>query len=203
MHAVCRNDPPWRRYRRASHAPGARSRRRAQRPRRARGMRSGRAAGCAVREREACPKAGNACVALPAQNKHLIRGSGYIQFPPQVPFRGPVVVQPPTVAVRGLWAQCSVVGCPRGGADRASRSRARGVRRAGVRGVPDLRAGARARAAGVRAAAAAALRAAAAAAAALRAAAAVRPTAAVRPGASRPQHATACALQRPLLCVSL
>jgi len=34
------------------------------------------------------------------QNKHLIRGSGFIQFPPQVPFKTPVVVQPPTIAVR-------------------------------------------------------------------------------------------------------
>lgn len=35
-----------------------------------------------------------------SQNKELIRGSGYIQFPPQRPFQGPVIVQPPTVSVR-------------------------------------------------------------------------------------------------------
>jgi D-serine dehydratase len=29
-------------------------------------------------------------------------GSGYIQFPPQRPFEKPVMVQPPTVSVRGV-----------------------------------------------------------------------------------------------------
>lgn len=56
-----------------------------------------------------------------SQHKELIRGSGYIQFPPQRPFATPVIVQPPTVSVRfisldvpvaqGSWAarSCSRV----------------------------------------------------------------------------------------------
>ena len=58
----------------------------------------------------ACPNAARMRAPAP-QNKHLIRGSGFIQFPPQVPFRGPVVVQPPTVAVRGAQRRGAAVGC--------------------------------------------------------------------------------------------
>lgn len=37
------------------------------------------------------------------QNPHRVVGSGYIQFPPQVPFAQPIARQPPTITVSSTF----------------------------------------------------------------------------------------------------
>lgn len=51
------------------------------------------------------------------ENKHLLKGSGYIQFPPQRPFAQPVIVQPPTVShvdYPEVWGDTPPVAVPAG-----------------------------------------------------------------------------------------
>ena len=71
----------------------------------------------------------DALLLLVPQNKHLIKGSGYIAFPPQRPFQQPVVVQPPTVAVRarnllGPWCPTTTLLSPAPPAPASPASRA-------------------------------------------------------------------------------
>ena len=64
---------------------------------------------------------------LASQNPNRVVGSGYIQFPPQRPFAGPLLTQPPTVSVRAN--ESSSLAIPR--ADRSSASRRRRRTRVG------------------------------------------------------------------------